>query len=52
MKLVKSNVHTQIDETIHIDGEIIDKVDNFKYLGVVIDHKLKFHMHVNYIIGF
>lgn len=46
----KSNVHAQTKHIIHINGEYIDRVNNFKYLGIVIDDKLKFHTHVQHII--
>lgn len=43
MTIGKSIKYTE--KTIHIneDGEPIEKVNNFKYLGIVIYSKLKFH---------
>lgn len=35
--------------TVNIDGEVIEKVSNMKYLGVIIDDKLTFKEHACYI---
>ena len=36
---------------IQIDGKNIEKVNSTKFLGVIIDHKLKWSEHVKYIAG-
>jgi len=40
----------QGDCHISIDNERIDRVNEIKYLGVVIDDKLKFNSHINTVI--
>lgn len=49
MILGKHNVNTQYD--IHIHGESLERVSVFKYLGVTIDDKLKFHEHVKILVS-
>ena len=34
---------------VHIDSTIIDEVNDFKFLGVIIDNKLTWKMHITYI---
>ena len=36
---------------LKIDGEILSEVDKTKFLGVIIDNKLNWNEHVNYICG-
>ncbi len=31
------------------NGEIVDKVDNFKYLGIFLDNRLHFNIHADYV---
>ena len=42
----KSNID---HPTLEIDGEIIEHVDSFKYLGVILDSKLNFNEHVDFV---
>ena len=37
--------------TITINGVEIEKVDNFNFLGLIINKNLKWNSHVNYIAG-
>lgn len=37
-------------QPLHIDGQEIERVDNLKYLGVILDDKLSFNDHVDYTI--
>lgn len=46
-KLMMMNREENIN--ISIDGEVIESVDEIKYLGVIIDNKLKFKSHIEYI---
>lgn len=34
---------------VKLDGNIIEFVDTFKYLGIIVDRKLDFHNHIDYI---
>lgn len=43
------SINCEIGADIVIDGEIIEQVDEIKYLGVVIDRELNFKSHINYI---
>jgi hypothetical protein len=36
--------------TIHVKNKIIDLVEEIKYLGIIIDNKLKFKTHLEYVI--
>ena len=36
--------------SVEIDGETIDRVSEIKYLGVIIDDKLKFNVHIDNVI--
>jgi hypothetical protein len=36
---------------VSIDGKIINRVDSFKFLGVIIDDKLSWRQHISYIRG-
>ena len=38
-----------ISDTLYINGETIERVDNFKFLGVLIDAKLTWNDHVQFI---
>lgn len=48
-KCMKFKVNEQIN--IFINGEMIECVDSFKYLGVVLDSKLNFKDHARYVCG-
>lgn len=37
----------EVDAKIEINGETVECVKEMKYLGVVIDHKLKFNIHIS-----
>lgn len=42
----------QVEEiTININGEQINKIDNIKYLGLVIDDKLNWQKHIDHLIS-
>ena len=38
-------------ESIFIDGQEVEKVENYKYLGVNINHKLDWHTHTSNVIS-
>ena len=35
---------------ISLNGEIVESVQNFKYLGMILDQQLHFHSHVEHIV--
>ena len=35
---------------LRVDGEVIEQVEEIKYLGVIIDSKLTFKLHIDYVI--
>ena len=37
------------DAPITIDGDLIERVHEFKYLGVILDESLNFDSHIKYI---
>ncbi len=37
------------DAPIFINGDLIERVSNFKYLGVYLDETLSFEKHIDYI---
>lgn len=37
-------------DTLSIDGEVVEQVKLVKYLGVIVDEKLNFNEHIDYII--
>ena len=43
------NKAVQCDPIIALDGSPIGRVESFKYLGVAIDDKLKYHDHIEYL---
>ena len=56
--LIKPNTCTIItlcnipdDINLYIDNSPLEKSGSFKFLGVIIDSKLTFHDHVNYVIS-
>lgn len=46
----KHCANINIDQTIQIDTESIERVTNFKYLGIVIDDQLRFNTHIQHIV--
>lgn len=42
-----SNISTSLNITI--DGTEVEKVNSFKYLGVIVDDQLKFNEHIDYL---
>ncbi len=36
--------------SVSLNGETVEKVDTFKYLGMIIDPQLHFHQHVDYVV--
>lgn len=42
-------INGRVDEDIYISGVTIEKVKEIKYLGILLDDKLKFDVHINYI---
>lgn len=47
--MIIGNVKEQVKSDIKINNEIIEKVKQYKYLGVIIDNKLNFKDNVTYI---
>ena len=39
----------EINQSVHINGQVIEQVNKFKFLGVIIDSHLKWADHVQYI---
>ena len=48
--LLISSAHSRYDVNIEIDGETIERVNELKYLGVIIDDKLTFKSHIDNVI--
>lgn len=44
--MLKGKVRKYRRPKIKMDGQVIKSVDNFKYLGVVIDEEMRFDTHV------
>ncbi len=42
----KQNIIKDINDSIVINNTVIEKVTNFKFLGVIIDHQLKWDQHI------
>ena len=40
-----------VDVKLLIDGEVIDEVQKKKFLGIIIDNKLSWKYHIDYIFG-
>lgn len=47
--MIISNKKIVAENTVMIDGEIIERVSSFKYLGIVIDYQLKFKENSEYV---
>lgn len=50
MLIGRKSVNTIDQPTIQIDNEQIERVNEFKYLGILIDEKLIFDKHINNIV--
>lgn len=48
--LITNQRRDDTDGTVYIDGEVVERVDVIKYLGVMLDNKLNFDEHINYTI--
>ena len=48
--LIISSANSRLDVNIEIDGETIDRVNEIKYLGVIIDDRLTFKSHIDNVI--
>ncbi len=44
-ELVFSSSKTQIHPSIDINGEMVERVEHFRYLGITLDDHLKFNQH-------
>lgn len=52
MMVISNKKNLNFDEfDVDIEGEMIEKVQQFKYLGVQIDDKLNFKGHIDYVIS-
>lgn len=49
-KYLVANCRDDINVDIELCGEILERVDNYKYLGVMLDSKLKLNVHADCII--
>lgn len=47
--MIISSKNVVCDNGINIDGEIIERVKIFKYLGIIIDYQLKFKQNAEYV---
>lgn len=48
--LITNKIRTGHVDTLSIDGEVVEQVNVVKYLGVMVDEKLNFNEHIDYII--
>ena len=48
--VVTTRSRNDCNGVVQIDGEIVERVDAIKYLGVMLDEMLNFNEHVNYTI--
>lgn len=48
--VVTRRLNTDVNGSIEIDGEEVQRVETMKYLGVMLDEKLNFNEHINYTI--
>ncbi len=49
--LIFTNKKQNFSFKIHMDGTTLDRAEDMKYLGIIIDHKLKWNKHINYILN-
>jgi len=42
--------HPSTAPALHIDGQVIPVVNNFKFLGLIFDSKLRWNLHIQYVI--
>ena len=49
--IIFTNKKNKYNYTITMDGNILDRTVDTKYLGVILDQKLKWNKHINYIIN-
>ena len=45
----KTRLRTVTDMPLYINGDVIERVHVFKYLGVILDENLTFDSHTDYI---
>lgn len=50
MVITRKNINDEDLSGLKINNESIQKVNSIKYLGIIIDNKLKFEEHINYIV--
>ena len=48
--IIFTNKQNNYNYTINMDGHRLERTEEMKYLGVILDHKLSWSKHVNYII--
>ena len=46
----KQNLQRSRAFSISLNGETVETVDIFKYMGMIIDPQLHFHQHIDYIV--
>ena len=49
--MIFTNKSVQHDFTLHISDDVITLVDSARFLGVIIDSKLKFSFHIDLLAG-
>ena len=47
--MIMTNQTITDEETLKIDGEELEKVNEFKYLGCILDNRLNFNNHIDYV---
>ncbi len=48
---LSDNVVKVEDVKVEVNGQSLEKVTSYKYLGIKLDSQLEFHEHINYIKG-